>query len=213
MNRGTASQGPGGGSGGQEGVRSVADVIRTTSKPKGSLVIGEENVRHSTALERQHETVKSEKVSTFTLKDTTKPKMCDSGASNCNEQNSVPVQMSNTTKVEGKDQDFIREATNSPSNDAKEKNEQLNVNKTLSHDESLNSTDTERKLKYLNVPDISLYEAIDDDDTDLALRKNDSNRKGGPSSHLTEDQLRNLPLCPEIPPGLSKLSRLFLYCD
>ncbi|KAK8380698.1 hypothetical protein O3P69_007966 [Scylla paramamosain] len=205
INRGAASLGAVGGSGEQEGVRSVAEAIRTTDKLKSSLVIDEENVRHSTMLERPHETTKFDKVSTFTLKDTTKPKLwCDPGASNCSGQNSVPVQMNNTTKVEDKehDQDSNSKVTNSHGNYEKEKNEELNLNKTHFHDESLNSTDTERKLKYLNVPDISLYEAIDDDDTDLAFRKNDSTRKRSPLSHLSEEQLRNLPLCPEIPPGL-----------
>ncbi|XP_045109078.1 uncharacterized protein LOC123503397 isoform X2 [Portunus trituberculatus] len=205
VNRGTASQGSAGGSGGQEDMRNVTDVIRTKNKLKGSLVIGEENVRHSTTLERQHETTKSEKVSTSTLKDATKPKVwCDPGASDCSGQNSALVQVNNNIKVGGKEQDkdSIRKATNSQGNYEKQKNEPLNLSKTHLHDENLNSTDTERKLKYLNVPDISLYEAIDDDDTDLAFRKNVSNRKGGPSSHLSEDQLRDLPLCPEIPPGL-----------
>lgn len=195
LHPGSASLGAMGGGGYQEGVRSAAESVRTANKPQSNVVSDEKSVRHSSMLERQHETTKSEKVSTFTLKDTTKPKVgCDPGASDCSGQNSAPVQMNNTTKV---DQN---------GNYEKEKNEELNSNKTHIHDESLNSTDTERKLKYLNVPDPSLYEAIDDDDTDLAFRKNDSTSKRSPSSHLSEEQLRNLPLCPEIPPGLSKFS-------
>ncbi|KAG0695241.1 Beta-1,4-galactosyltransferase 1 [Chionoecetes opilio] len=47
-----------------------------------------------------------------------------------------------------------------------------------------------------------LYEPIDSDVMELAARKNDSNRKRNPSSRLSEEQLRKLPVCPEIPPGL-----------
>lgn len=213
------------GSAEREGVRSVAEAIRTTNRPKSYLSSDEENVRHSTILETQQVGVESErgtlpknkklvKGPMFTLRSARKQKVwCDSDARYCSGQNSFPVQIHNTTSDEDKTryQQSIHKVTNSYINYKKEKNNELHSNKTHLDHERLSFTDTERKLKHMYLPESTVYEPIDSDVTDLVSRKNDSTRKRSPSPHFSEEQLRKLPVCPEIPPGLRKYSWLLLH--
>ena len=211
-------------SGGRKNVKSATEATRTTYRLKNNLVSQEENIKQTTVLDTQQLAVKSRKETTssngkklvkgpvFMLKDARKQKTpCNSGdCSGQNNENSLPVQvMQNTTS--DKDEARRNQGIHSYLKHEKKKKDALNFNQTHSHHERL--TDTELKLQHRSLPDTPLYEPVDSEDTDEVYRKDDNTRKRSPTPHLSEDQLRKLPLCPEIPPGLRKCFVFLYYCS
>ncbi|XP_050726585.1 uncharacterized protein LOC127004501 [Eriocheir sinensis] len=185
-----------------EEVKGVKETIRTGGVKDGS---DKGKVRRFTASEAhvvtktQSESLPSKKrvvkAPVFTLRGSKKQKMCYVGAINCNGQNSSAVRTNIMTNGEGK-------VTNTNRSSEKAKHA-LRTNKTsLLGTEGSNSTNTKSLPEHLYLPESTWYEPIDSDGRDLVARKSDAARRRNLPPKLSEEQLRKLPLCPEIPPGL-----------
>lgn len=183
----------------QKEVKDVKETIRTGGL-KDSVSSDKENVRRSearVAMKTQSESVSSRKriikAPVLILKGSKKPKVCYVDIIKCNGQNRSAVRTNNMTNGEDK-------VTNSNRNSDKTKR----TNKTtLLENEVSYSVNTKSSQRHLYMPESTWYEPIDRDGTDLVTRKSNGTRSRL-LPRLSEKQLRKLPLCPEIPPGLCK---------
>lgn len=186
-------------------VKDVKETIRTGRLNDG-LSSDKENIRH---IEPRIVTKQSEsrsgrrrviKAPVFTFKESKKQKVCHAGTMNCNGQNSSSVRTNSMTSGVGR-------ITYSNRNSDKAKQSRRTNKTNLLGKEVSNATNTKSPLKHLHIPESTWYEPIDRNDTDLMSGNNGTRSRHMPK--LSEEQLRKLPLCPEIPPGLCKYSQAF----
>lgn len=193
-----------------EKMNGVKETIRTGGAKDGS---SKGKVRRFTASETQvvpktrSESLPSKKrvvkAPVFTLRGSKKQKMCHVGAINCNGQNSSEVRTNIMNNGDGKVTN-----TNRSSEDAKHA---LRTNKTSPLGTEGSNSNTKSLPEHLYLPESTWYEPIDSDGRDLVARKSDVVRRRNLPAKLSEEQLRKLPLCPEIPPGLRECYQVFSF--
>lgn len=187
-----------------KGVKGVKETVRTGDVKDGA---DKEEVRRFTAFKAQIVTkTQSEslpsrkrvfKIPAFSHRGSKKQKMCYVDAINCDGKNSSAVRTNSLTNSEGK-------VTNITRNDDKVKHALLTNQTSLLGNDGSNSTTIKTLPERLYIPESTWYEPIDSDGTDLVTRKSDATRRQNLQPKLSEEQLRKLHLCPEIPPGLCK---------